>query len=137
METFGRLFRSLHVLPEEASLDDVQGILFRNANWTLADQGRKAAKFRGESAGGATGIEDQPIGELDAGTVTRDDEMDWIRLQIHRLSENQAQVVERRLGGMSFEAIAENLGIAKDTCRKRYLRASLRLKKLIGSESDA
>ena len=130
-ESFLRSYDALHTLPEGADGSDFEAILYRNARWVVGSQARKHKHFDGESAvdsGYAARIPD-PDYATNSGVVTREDEVRWLEAQVARLKRDQAAVVRRRLEGMAFERIAEELDISEYAARKRFLRGALELRR--------
>ena len=133
-ETFVRAFDALRILPDEATVDDFRGILWQHARWYVGKQVEKHKGFAGESALGELPLDEAtPETLASAGDVTRLDELEWLHGLVERLPTDQAVVLRKRFAGHPFAVIGEDLGIPEDTARKRYLRATVALKKLIDS----
>ena len=131
-DTFLQVLDALRVLPEDATLDDFQGLLFRHAQWIVGKQAEKHGGFRGESTPGAAVDPVAPPNDgRSKGEVTRLDELEWLRALVGTLPEDQAAVVRLRLDGRTFAEIARELGIRADGARQRYLRGSLALRRRV------
>jgi RNA polymerase sigma factor (sigma-70 family) len=138
-DTFIGALDAMRVLADGATLDDFQAILYQHANWVVGKHVEKHRAFRGESILGDTPLD---VGaareERSRGEVTRLDELEWLRMLVERLPEEQRAVFQLRLEGRPFAEISAALGIQEDTARQRFLRGSLALRRLAqadGSES--
>ena len=123
--------RGLEALPEEATLDDFQRMLFRNARWVIQTHARKHREFEGESAS-ETPVSQAVRGRGSSetrGEVTKADERAWLERCIEALDPRFAAVVRLRMEGLRFGAIGDALGIGEDAVRKRFLRASVELER--------
>lgn len=143
-EVFARAFASLHTLPETATLEDFKRRLFRYTRWIVVDLARKGKNFVGESIchrpsrGGSErrsarrGFERRPLRrQRRTGTVTRSDEVAWVRKMSWKLPEKYRRVILLRLEGKTFSEVAEILGEDRQTIHKRYQRAGKKLATLL------
>ena len=72
--------------------------------------------------------------DVSTGEVTRQDEIEWLMGHIDRLPPKQATIIRKRFSGVEFASIAAEFGISEEAAQKRYLRASLALKRLVDSK---
>lgn len=116
---------ALRRLPVGAARADFEGLLLQHARWTVGKAVDRHRRSQGESAAAEhTPAEPQPS----LGTVTRADEARWFRTRVAALPPEQRAVVEGRAEGLTFGAIAAQLGIGEDAARKRFLTAALHLR---------
>lgn len=120
---------ALRLLPDDATLDDVQALLQRHAQWAIGGAVRRARRVDGESAAPDPGPSATPDPTRSEGDVTREDGQRWLARQIEDLEEPLAAVVRLRLAGRTFAEMSQELGVGEDAARKRYLRASLLLRR--------
>jgi len=125
-----RCVEALEHLPDEATVRDFESLLLRHARWAVL----KAARSRRQTAY-ASDLLPRDAGSPDpadtlrtTGTVTRQDQHRWLNRLLEGLDEPLAAVARLRLGGATFGAIADELGIGEDAARKRFLHASRQLR---------
>lgn len=69
-----------------------------------------------------------PVGEAPSVAAARAEELDWLRLGLQFLDEDERRLVhEHKLDGRSFVELGAELGVAPNTLRMRCSRALLRL----------
>lgn len=123
---------ALRLLPDDATLEDFQALLQRHAQWALGGAARRVQRIDGESVAHGGDAAGPPAPTRSEGDVTRQDERRWLEQQIAELEEPLAAVVRLRLQGRTFAEMADELGVGEDAARKRYLRASLLLRRRSG-----
>ncbi len=133
-EAFIQALDAMRVLPEDATSDDFLGILLQHARWLVGKQVEKHRAFQGESMGNVTPSNRGDTPEVSTGAVTRQDEIEWLMGHIDRLPPKQATILRKRFSGVEFASIAAEFGISEEAAQKRYLRASLALKRLVDSK---
>ena len=137
-EVLVRGVNGLNHLRTHAQLGDLQALLFRHAQWVVAQRGREAGGFVGETAHGRVPTEEPAeslggAGELSStGPVTREDRANWIRSLLARLDKKYASALELYLEGRSYPEIAAALSIEEAAARKRVLRGAKLLHPLTG-----
>ena len=124
-EVLMQALQVLRRLPPDASVEDFRALLFQHARWSVGKAVDRNRRAHGQSSAG-DGTVPQPSRSF--GSVTRADEVGWLRERIDRLPEGQRDVVTRRMEGRTFGEISVDLGIGEDAARKRFLSAALRLK---------
>jgi RNA polymerase sigma factor (sigma-70 family) len=122
-DVFFRVFQALSAMPADAGPRLFRAWLYRHADWVLANHGVVARRRFGESAA-ATQPTDLPNHGRDTstGAVTRADQIEWLRALLARLEPRYRDVVQLRLQGLEFAAIATRLGIDEAAARQRYAR---------------
>ena len=137
-ESFLRSFDELGRLERGAGMDDFKGLLYQHAQWLLGKAARKNRDFLGESVVGSplpATLRDRQA-SMTTGEVTRADRRGWLQRQIERLGPEDAQILQMRGRGMSFDEIATELDLQVATAQKRCLRASRRLRTLLEGKSS-
>ena len=132
-ETFVRVFKGMHSLPDDATPALFRSRLMRTAEWVIRDAARSLQRLSGESLAGALGAESvvDPAGNQSMGDVTRDDQARWLHRLLSRLPRPYADVLRQKLAGSDFRTIADRLGEREGTVRKRYERACQQLRQLV------
>jgi len=118
---------ALRLLPDDATLDDFQALLQKHAQWAIGGAVRHAQRVAGESATPDAGPTATPT--RSEGDVTREDDQRWLARQVEELEPPLAAVVRLRLAGLTFAEMSRELGIGEDAARKRFLRASVLLRR--------
>ena len=108
-------------VPEDADVESFHALLLTHARWAVGKAVRRNMKSAGESEGDPGEL---ALHSRSMGTVTRSDEIAWLRAQLETLPDGPREVVRRRLRGWTFKRIAAELGIGEDTVRKRFLAAA-------------
>ena len=126
-ETFLGALSAMRGLPGALTLSEFEGVLFQHARWQVWGHAKRLGRFAGESLAPAGPGTDAPPSQ---GTVTRRDELAWMRSIVARLPLDQARVIELRLDGVPFDVVAERLEITEEAARKRFLRGSLAIQRM-------
>jgi RNA polymerase sigma factor (sigma-70 family) len=124
-EVLMQALQVLRRLSPDASVDDFRALLFQHARWSVGKAVDRNRQAHGQSSAGDGSV---PGPMRSFGTVTRADELSWVRERIEHLPEGQRAVVERRMEGRTFGEIGADLGIGEDAVRKRFLSAALHLR---------
>lgn len=129
-EIFVNALDALSRLRPGAGHEDFRKLLFQHANWVLLRQGGRAGRFTPQSHGVSGSAEgyDVRAPSLSTGEVTRADLRRWVDERIAQLDEKYAVVVRLYLDNKSFAEIGTSLEISEDAVRKRFLRASQKLR---------
>ncbi|MFT7463165.1 MAG: RNA polymerase sigma factor (sigma-70 family) [Pseudohongiellaceae bacterium] len=137
-ETFVRVFKGLHSLPDEGTLGIFRARLLRTAEWVIRDAARSMKRLAGESMAGELGPELvlDPADKKSMGDVTRDDQSRWLHRLLKQLPRPYGDVIRQKLAGDDFRTIADRLGEQEATVRKRYERACRRLRQLVEMSSQ-
>jgi RNA polymerase sigma factor (sigma-70 family) len=130
-----RLKDVLHRLPRPTSRQDFMDAVHTELRWAIQDRARHYFKTKrrlvvqqDRPEGSASGLLDaQPGRELEPSAPAIWHELLALVGQI--LTANDRRVFDRRhIDGMTWDEIAEEQGIAKETARKRYFRATAKLR---------
>jgi DNA-directed RNA polymerase specialized sigma24 family protein len=130
-ESMASFLSSIDHLRANADLSDARNLLFQHARWIVMRRGSDAGKFAGESAYMKLASQDaaQPV-DRSVGDVTLEDELVWLNEMIDALDEDLQVVVRRRLEGVTFGDLADELGLGESAIRKRFDRGLDELKRL-------
>jgi RNA polymerase sigma-70 factor (ECF subfamily) len=123
--------KALAALPRfDPNAGSFRAWLFTIANNIMHDQARRATQWNLRSIDEAAEVADRsPSPEEEA---VADESRLSVREAVSRLSEDQRQVVELRLAGLTGPEIAKTLGRSHGAIRTAQRRAVLRLRTLLG-----
>lgn len=122
-EVLVEIVDDLPSLPEVDAVPVLIARVHRRTEWRIRDLVRRHRRDATESAT-PEHDRDPAMAPATQGDVTRADQVHYLRRLIDMLPKKYAEVVRlRTLEGLSYDQIAERLGLPPDTVRKRYSRA--------------